>query len=251
LKEKLELNSNAVMLRKELGEDDSSPVDVFSLINNLNNFTLIHFPMSERISGMCFRLDEHCFVVINSALSYGRQRYSGAHELYHLFFQKELTSVICAKDIEGVKKIDEKYADTFASYFLAPDVALKSYIEKYFDKKNSLGINGVVKIEQHFQMSRQATLVRLQSDGYLSAAAASTMKQNVIQSARRLGYDDKLYVPTLEDKQRLTIGEYIGLAEKLNDSDIISQGKYEEYLLDAYRSDIVYNLGTEGEDKYD
>jgi hypothetical protein len=34
-------------------------------------------------------------------------------------------------------------------------------------------------------------------------------------------------------------------------SDVISNGKYEELLLDAYRADIVYNLEAEGQETYD
>jgi hypothetical protein len=66
-----------------------------------------------------------------------------------------------------------------------------------------------------------------------------------------LGYDDKLYRPTPEEKQYLTTGSYIALVEQLKGKGIISQDKYAELLLDAYRSDIVYNMSVEGDEKYD
>jgi Zn-dependent peptidase ImmA (M78 family) len=254
LKEKIELNSSAVILRKKFGEDGSSPIDIFSIINDLANFTLVFYPMSDRMSGMCIRADNgDNLIAINSTLSYGRQRFTAAHELYHLFFQSIFKTVICGRDLDGAKNDEEKNADAFASYFLAPDVALKSYISDELKKtgKNLIALVDVVKIEQHFGMSRQATLYRLRNDGYISSEFAATLKSNVIQSARILGFDDKLYIPTPQEKQYLTTGSYIGLVERLMEKDIISQGKYEELLLDAYRSDIVYNLNVEGSEKYD
>jgi Zn-dependent peptidase ImmA (M78 family) len=254
LKEKIELNSNAVILRRKFGEDSSSPIDIFSIINNLDYITLLFYPMSDRISGLCVRIDrEDSLIAINSNLSYGRQRYTVAHELYHLFFQSQFKNVVCGKDIEGTKDVEEKNADAFASFFLAPYDALKIFISDEINKKEKKPITlpDVIKIEQHFGMSRQATLYRLQNEGYITADFAKTLKNNVIQSARRLGYDDILYIPTPQEKQYLTTGSYIELVEQLKEKDNISQGKYEELLLDAYRSDIVYNLSIEGEEKYD
>jgi Zn-dependent peptidase ImmA (M78 family) len=254
LKEKIELNSNAVALRRKFGEDPSSPIDIFSIINNLDYITLLFYPMSDRISGLCIRIDrEDSLIAINSNLSYGRQRYTAAHELYHLFFQSQFKNVICGKDIEGTRDVEEKNADAFASFLLAPYDALKIYIYDELQKKEKkpTTLSDIVKIEQHFGMSRQATLYRLKNEGFITADFANTLKSNVIQSARRLGYDDKLYIPTPQGKQYLTTGSYIKLVERLREKDIVSQGKYEELLLDAYRSDIVYNLSSEGGEKYD
>ena len=253
LKEKIELNSNALWLRKQLGEDPSSPIDIFSLVNTLPNLTLVFYPMSERLSGMCVRTGIDRLIAINSSLSYGRQRFSAAHELYHLYFQTNLKSVVCGREIGGVKDNDEKNADAFASLFLAPYDALIDFIEKERAKKeeSALTLEIIIRIEQHFGMSRQATLYRLLGEEYISSDFADTLKTNVIQSARKLGFDDRLYIPTPSDKQYLTTGSYIELVEKLKEKDVISRGKYEELLLDAYRSDIVYNLNVEVGEKVD
>ena len=109
----------------------------------------------------------------------------------------------------------------------------------------------MVRIEQHFRMSRQAALYRLVGDGWLTLDFANTLKVGIIASARRLGLTDELYVPTPESRQTFTTGSYIGLAERLLGSEAISSGKYEELLLDAYRADIVYNLEAEGRETYD
>jgi Zn-dependent peptidase ImmA (M78 family) len=252
LKDRIDINSDAIALRRDFGEDPYSPIDIFSMLNNFESFTIVFYPMSDRISGMCIRDEENKLIAINSALSYGRQRYSAAHELCHLFFHENLKSIICAKDLDSKKRPEEKEADIFASFFLAPYEALNSFIKKKLQKQpHHLDVNDVIKIEQHYGLSRQATLWRLINDGYLTVDATASMKSGIIQSAARLGYDDKLYRPTPSEKQYLTLGKYIELAEELKSKALISNGKYEELLLDSFRADIVYDLHLEGEESYD
>lgn len=250
MKEKIELNSEAIMLRKEFGEDTNSPIDIFSLIHNNEDLTMIFYPMSGRVSGICIRDGNNKIIGVNSTSTYGRQRFTIAHELYHLFFHEKYDKIVCFTDFEMDKDTKEKEADIFASYFLAPYEAL-SYFIKNNIKKEELDVEDVVKIEQNFGISRQAMLWRLVNDGYLSYNRANTMKKGIIVSARRLGYDDRLYTPTPEDQQYATFGKYIKLVEELKNKDLISQGKYEELLLNGFRSDIVYGLDSDEEEIYD
>jgi Zn-dependent peptidase ImmA (M78 family) len=254
LKAKIELSYQANDLRKRFGEDTSSPIDVFAILQSQERLTLVFYPLSERISGMCVRTrggDQ--LVAINSKLTHGRQRFTAAHELYHLFIQKEIQSVVCGKEIGAGKDEEEKNADGFASYFLAPNDALRSYTEKNLKKGKNRPVapEDVVRIEQYFRMSRQATLYRLVGDGFIALEFANTLKRNIIASARKFGFNEELYISTPADRQYYTTGNYIGLAEQLNDRELISNGKYEELLLDAYRPDIVYNLEAESQEMYD
>lgn len=249
----IEINSDAISLRKNFGIDVYSPVDIFSLLSNLENLTVVHYPMGDNISGACFKFDSQKLIVINSNSTYGRQRFTAAHELCHLFFHKQLGSVICPKSIEKTKDSQEKEADLFASYFLAPDEALKDFISRdiKIGDEEIIDINHVVAIEQHFGLSRMATLQRLIDDGYLSHEKAKIMRKDVILSALKLGFDKKLYLPTPEDQKYATFGQYIKFAEELKNKELISNGKYEELLLDAYRSDIVFGLEEQGQEHYD
>lgn len=252
MKEKIELNSEAIMLRKEFGEDAISPIDIFSLIQNNDDLTMVFYPMSSRISGICIRDGKNKIVGVNSTSTYGRQRFTVAHELYHLYFHGDFENIVCLIDLEMNKSSKEKEADMFASYFLAPHGALVYFIKNKLGKgKRELEIEDVVRIEQHFGMSRQAVLWRLINDGYLSPEKADTMKTGIIVSARKLGYDDKLYTPTPEDKQYATFGKYVRLAEKLKAKKLVSTGKYEELLLDGFRPDIVYGVDMEEGERYD
>jgi Zn-dependent peptidase ImmA (M78 family) len=254
VKPKIELSYHANELRKRFGEDLSSPIDVFAILQLQENLTLVFFPLSDRISGMSVRTQSgEQLVAINSTMTYGRQRFTAAHELYHLFVQKEIQSVVCGKEIGAGKDDEEKNADVFASYFLAPNDALRSYVEHNLKKgrERPISLEDVVRIEQYFRMSRQATLYRLVADNFITLEFANSLKINIIASARKFGFNEELYIPTSADRQYYTTGSYVELAEQLNDHELISNGKYEELLLDAYRADIVYNLGAEAQETYD
>lgn len=252
MKEIIEINSDAISLRKCFGEDAYSPIDIFSIIGNSEELTIVFHPMSDRISGLCVRDDTIKLIAVNSALTYGRQRFTAAHELCHLFYHENFSRIICGKDIDATKDEKEIEADRLASYFLAPYESLRDYIRNKLKKqKRTLNVDDVVKIEQYYGLSRQATLWRLVNNGYLSRESADTMKTGIMRSALRLGFDDKLYLPTPLEKQFLTLGRYVKLAEELKEKDKVSHGKYEELLLSAFRADIVYGLDREREESYD
>ena len=247
LKSNLQLNTDAVKIRYMLGVNSVTPIDIFAIINSMPNYTLVFYPMSDRISGMCIKEGESNIVAINSKMSYGRQRFTVTHELYHLLIERTVNGVVCEKQINGPKHVSEMEADIFASYVLAPNEALEIFIEqKHFKDKTKWIIDDIIEIEQYFQMSHQAMLIRLLRDGFITEKIAKGLQSGIIQKAKKLGYDDILYLHNDEDKEYFTIGEYIKKAELVRDKDLISDGKYEELLLDGFRSDMVYGSVEEG-----
>ncbi len=89
---------------------------------------------------------------------------------------------------------------------------------------SALTMADVIKMEQFFGMSHLAMFWRL---------------------VRSLGYDDKLYKPNVADRQKYTYGHYLKQVEELSKRDIVSEGKIDELLLDAFRDDIVYGIDAE------
>jgi len=73
LRDKYELAKAASELRRRLGEDDHSYVDVFQLAHTIESLTLVFYPMGERISGMCLKGAEDVLIALNSSMTYGRQ----------------------------------------------------------------------------------------------------------------------------------------------------------------------------------
>ncbi len=239
-----ELNSLALKTRKIWNEDTYSPIDIFAIVNGWKDkkITLVKYPMSSRISGMCTKEKEDIIICINSATSYGRQRFTLAHELYHVLYEENLQRVICDMNMSGDKPESEQEADQFASYLLMPYDALLEYEED----KSKWTLEKVIDAEQFFQISHQAMLHRLICDGMISNKEADQYKTLTVSTeAAKLGYGKELYFPTDKSKQYFTTGEYIRKVEKLAEKDLISAGKKDELLLEAYRADIVYNYDEE------
>ena len=239
-----ELNSLALRTRRMWNEDGYSPIDVFAIVNGWKDkkITIVRYPMSSRISGMCTKENEDIIICINSTTSYGRQRFTLAHELYHVLYEENMQRVICDMSMSGDKSNSEKEADQFASYLLMPYDALLEYEHD----KAKWNLEKVIDAEQFFQISHQAMLHRLVYDNLLSNDVADEYKAiKVSVEAASLGYGKELYFPTAKNKQYFTTGEYIRKVEKMAEEELISEGKREELLLDAYRADIVYNFDEE------
>jgi Zn-dependent peptidase ImmA (M78 family) len=248
--EDIRINANALSLRKQLGEDAYSPIDIFSVLSSIDDLTLVYYPLGRRISGMCLRDKDNKIIVINSEHTYGRQRFTAAHELCHIYFHENLRKVVCPAAFDE-KDPAEIEANHFASYFLATYESLREFIEKRIQKDEChLSLEDIVRIEQYYGLSRQATLIRLIREGYISEEQAAEMKRGVIKYARELGHDVSLYKPSSEERKAITLGKYVKLAESLREKELISEGLYEQYLLDAFRSDIVYGT-AEDEERYD
>lgn len=239
-----ELNSLALRTRKLWNEDTYSPIDIFAIVNGWKDrkITVVKYPMSSRISGMSTKESEDIVIAINSTTSYGRQRFTMAHELYHVLYEDNMRRVICDMSMGNEKSESEREADMFASFLLMPYDALFEY-EHNREKWN---LERVIDAEQFFQVSHQAMLHRLVRDGLLANALAEQYKEvTVSMEAAQLGYGKELYFPTEQSKQYFTTGEYIRKVEELAGKGLISNGKREELLMDAYRADIVYDFGEE------
>lgn len=247
--DKADLMTKAIQLRKELGEDSNSPVDIFSLALNIEGLTLVYYPMGDNLSGMCIKgKSGDCVIAINSAMSLGRQRFSLAHEFYHLRYDDNMLSV-CGKKIGDGKDI-EKEADMFASYFLIPSAELEcksaQLVAKHEDGK--LSLDDIIRLEQYFGASHQAMVIRLKESTYMNRARVEYyLMSSVRNRAEMMGYSPELYRPLPAEKQYKTYGHYINQADQLLKKDLISNGKYEELLITAFRPDLVYGEEEDGD----
>lgn len=241
-----EIDSMAVNLRKELGEDSMSPIDILSIAKTMSDLTIVLYPLGNNISGMCIKGDAYKLIAINSGMSLGRQRFSMAHEFYHLRYDTDVKKSVCSIAINGGDE-KEREADMFASHFLLPSAALYNVLK---DCK-TVSLEQVVWIEQYFGLSRQAILYRLKSEGKINNNLYRQMQADVQYSAAKLGYDTDLYKATPENSNMKTTGQYIRMADKLYEKEIISTGKYEEILLDAFRDDLVFGNDDEGDEIID
>lgn len=228
----LDLSYEATNLRKKLGLDESNPIDIFAVANNIKDLTLVFYDLGNNLSGLCYK--DIDMIVINSNHSYGRCRFTLAHEFYHYFIENSKDKMICSKSLSNNPSKEEKRADMFASLFLAPYNAFKDKIKDL--TKETISVEDIIKLEQYYGLSRLAILYRLKMEGLIDGDWDKYSK-NVILQAVNLGYDDKLYQKI--NFHNKTYGKYISLVHELMDKNIISKGKQTELLLTAFRSDLL------------
>ena len=243
--DRLVLQRRALSIREHFGVDDNSPMDLFSLVHTNSDITLIFYPFKEEISGVCIKSAN--LIAINSNSTLGRQAFSIAHELYHYFYDGEKTSI--SLYTQANFKV-EKEANLFASYLLMPDSSFTRFYNKLTNNgTKKIDLHDILEIEQYFRVSRNAVLVRLIQEEYMTSEESEQYKRNIVKNAKKYGFDVSLYLST-DIEEPKTYGSYLKKALELKDLGLISDGKYEEYLLEAYRSDIVFDDNGE-EDIYD
>ena len=231
----------AESLRRSWDIDNTSPLDIFSsVMANMDNVTIIWFPMLNELSGCCCKTDNDNVICINSKHSKGRQNFTLAHELYHLLFEEGKNSFICNLNSSDES---EKNADMFASSLLIPNIALHEFINR--NDISNWSLKDIIKCEQYFQISHTAMLCKLRREKLISYDEYLSYKPGVKRAAWNLGYELSLYEPT---RQYYSLGKIIPLSNLAYDNKKITGGKYDEILLNVYRSDMVYNSIGEDED---
>lgn len=238
-------------LRADFGKDNLSPVDVLACAREVPRLTTVAYPLGGSISGMCVKHEEFSLIAYNSSQTLGRQRFTLAHELYHLFFDDTAATTVCPKSTKCYDEA-EWTADAFASHFLLPYHALRNELrarklapDASVDSESLLA--SVVAIEQKFGISRLALLVRLQDEGIVDVVQKEALSRNVKAGARRLGYPTSLYEPLRGSRARMADGDYIDRIADLFGQGVLTQGKAEELLADGFRDDIFIEAFEDGE----
>lgn len=232
MKDKITLNSDAVQLRKKWGQDPEAPVDIFAIAELQENITVASLVMPETISGVCIKDDTSIVIGINSDMSWGRQRYTLAHELYHGYFEEGKTC-ICEKNFDGRKPDSERNADRFASYFLIPYEALTQYSREKIN--GNWTCDDVILAEQFFQISHQALLIRLLEDKEIERKQYDDFcRTPVISKSMSMGFNTSLYRKSRDEDRYNCNGEYIRKIEIASKEGIIGAGKKKELLLDGF-----------------
>lgn len=216
----------AARFRVDVGLSSSEAVNLKSLLRKLNILTLFK-PLSDNFYGMSLKSSSKLsFMLINSNNPKGRQHFSIAHELYHIFLDSNPKPHICASSNE--RSVSEQNANSFAAAFLMPKNGLLQFISTDEIKSKFINLASVIKLEQYFSVSRSALLIRLKSCDIISAKCYDELVNfKPIESAKQYGYDTALYKAGNEG---LFIGDFGEKARQLFESEKISEGHYNELL---------------------
>jgi Zn-dependent peptidase ImmA (M78 family) len=229
-----DIDYQAVKQRGEFRVGEYAPIDFDSILLLQNDITLLSLPMGDKVCAICAKDDYNKVIAVNSKHTLGRQRYSLAHEIYHLYVQRDFSFSIC---IENDKKPKiEKQADLFASHFLMPRKAMFWFFEKMLNYSleeidKLINLEDVIRLEQYYKISHTALLWRLRNERIINESQFNDFKDDVMRIAKALGFSPDLYLAPNRDSK--ANGKYVRLAEKLHDLSIISDRDYTEYLVDV------------------
>ena len=211
--------------RQFIGVSDTEAINLKSLLLKHRVLT-IYRPLSESFCGMSLRSGDKRFMLINSNNPIGRQHFTIAHELYHLYVEENPQPHVCW--LSGTKDESEKYADYFAQIFLMPSNGVRQLVPYEELLNGIISVATVLKIEHYFSVSHQAAVNRMADLKLITRDQRNyLLSLPVTKTAREFGYDVKLYN---SGNQGLVIGDFGEKAKNLFDAEKISEGHYIELM---------------------
>lgn len=135
--------------------------DIFDIISHIS--FLVRKPLDiDELSGFITYFEDDFIVYLNSNFTLGHERFTGAHELYHIIYNEDILrkeKIFLKKDKH---EEEEKRADVFAAEFLMPE----DYVKEVFHKQigldgNSILPKHIVRMHNYFKVSYKAMLKRL------------------------------------------------------------------------------------------
>ncbi len=205
--------------------DLDSPINIKTVLTKLGVLALFR-PLSEGLCGLSIKsTTDDRFMLINSNNNIGRQHFTVAHELYHLYYGTNTVPHICRL---GGKEPEEVNADSFASALLMPEKGLIQQLPGEEYRSGKISMATLLRTERVFGVSHDALLIRLLKLHIINDATYQQFKSITITSeAARYGYDTSLYRPGNNGLYIGTLGE---MAKKEFDRGKISEGHYLEIL---------------------
>lgn len=221
------LEAKAYKLRNDFGISLSDPIDFDKLLLSMG--VIVSFTkLSNNFSGMALKMGKMRFMMVNINQQLARQHFTIGHELYHLYEQANFTQKICKTGLFDKKDKEEYNADVFSSFFLMPEAGIMNIIpEAELGWGSKLSLRTILKLEQHFGVSRAAMLIRLDRMGLLRNGEFDLYKADVKKSAKENGYPLDLYEPT---NKEYVLGDYGIRAKRIFDKEVISESHYFELM---------------------
>ena len=189
--------------------------DIFDILSE--TALLIRKPLDvEGLSGFITYYEDRFVVYLNSSFSLGHERYTGAHELYHIMYNKDILKKEKVFIDENKYEEEEIKADVFAAEFLMPEDYVKEiFLRTVNVDKDNIEPRHVIRMHNYFKVSYKAMLKRL-------------VQLNLCSQKR---YFQLLEISTIERKDEL---QSITMEEGFNIDLIIPSNEHyipKEYLI--------------------
>jgi Zn-dependent peptidase ImmA (M78 family) len=207
--------------------------DIFSILDNIA--ILIRRPIkTNKFSGFSTYFENNFIVFLNSSYTLGHERFSGAHELYHIIYNDD----ILKKNqilFDDERDLEDK-ANIFAAEFLMPEEGIKEVFYKQVDTKpNQVDVKHIVRMHNYFKVSFKAMLKQLTQLGlcdeklysHLLTYQAIDKADELIKITKQEGYLPDLIIPSMT---KSISTEYLEIIRNNYEIGKISYGKLKELL---------------------
>ena len=150
-----------VKFRAMVGLSSYEPVHVKTVLLKLGIIAKYR-PLSDKTYGLSLKTPDNRFkfILINSNSRRGRQHFTIAHELYHLYYDSNPQPHICDGEERDKSEIE---ANTFASILLMPQEGVINLIPDEELRSQKLKVGTVLRLEQFFSVSHEAMVNRLRT----------------------------------------------------------------------------------------
>lgn len=223
---RLQMKELAVDVRLKYAQKGLS--DIFDILSE--EALLVRMPLqTNQVSGFSTFFEKHFVVYLNSNFTLGHERFSGAHELYHIKYNCE----ILKKEkllLNDAHSIEDDKADIFASELLMPEDYVKEIFYKVVNMEPTTVLpRHIVRMNNNLKVSYKAMLKRLIQLGLCSADNYKKLAEiGSIENAETL--------------QLITKSEGYNL-NLITSSKIVNiPQQYIEYIKSNYENDLIsYN----------
>lgn len=225
------IEDEANKLRERFFLGSRLPVDIEGLLIKQGILT-VFTKMSPDFSGMCLKYDKDTnFILVNSDIVLGRQNFTIAHELYHLYVQDDSEFKVHSCDVMNPQSPIERHANTFASYFLLPQAGVVEVMQRIECNKKTVNAAHIIVMCNYFGVSYKAMLVRVNKILGLPQERLDLLNAvQPIPTAMGFSLNTEVFEKPIV-KERV-IGDYSSKAQALYESGLISKGHLIELLDD-------------------
>jgi len=241
-KKDLKLPEEPLRLKiKELADDTrykfskKGIVDIFDILEDLAFF--IRKPLETfEISGFTTYFNNEFVVFLNSSFTLGHERFTAAHELYHILYNSDTLKKEKLLLEDGKYEKEDDKANVFSAELLMPEDYVK---ELYFKLINIDRVNleprHIVRLSSTLKVSYKAMLKRLvqlelceiNSYEFLASYGSIEKKEELRRITEREGYNISLFLPSFIS---YVSKEYLEIAKQNYEKGKISYGKISQLL---------------------
>lgn len=209
-----EIEMEAIGLRRQLQTGETGAIDMESLLLR-NGIVTLFTDLSHDFSSMCLRYSKNIsFLLVNSTLTAGERNLAIAHELYHLYVEREDEFRVHASNILNPATAAERHANTFAAHFIVPSAGMAELSKRMGANRKNLNAAHLITMCNCFQAPYRTILQRTERVLGLSKEKVEELKEtDPMETARELGLDARGFHAS--DTRERIVGDYAARAQSL------------------------------------